>query len=79
VAGSGFHLASAPQIAIIAVLGTNCELHLKDISAPSVVFWYGPMKPFLGLSETQKIATSGKYGKQPRKLKSLENLLVAQL
>jgi len=38
VAGSGFHLPSVPHVAIIAVLGTNCELHLKDISAPSVVF-----------------------------------------
>ena len=38
VAGSGLHLPSAPQVAIVSVLGTNCELQLKDISAPSVVF-----------------------------------------
>jgi len=38
VAGSGFHLPSAPHIAVILILGTNPELHLKNISAPSVVF-----------------------------------------
>jgi len=37
VAGSGFH-PSAPHVVIIVVLGTNRMLHLKDISAPSVVF-----------------------------------------
>ena len=63
MAGSGFHLASAPQIAIIAVLGTNCELHLKDISAPSVVFWYGPMKPFLGVPGSLQL-TEGRRGKK---------------
>ena len=31
------------------------------------------------LPEIQKIATAGKYGKQPGKLKPLENLLIAQL
>jgi len=38
VAGSGFHLPSVPHIAVILILGTNPELHLKNISAPSVVF-----------------------------------------
>ena len=38
VGGSGFHLPSAPHVAILVVFGTNPELQLKDISAPSVVF-----------------------------------------
>ena len=48
VAGSGFHIPSAPHIAVILLLGTNPELHLKNISAPSVVFWYDSMKPLPG-------------------------------
>jgi len=33
VAGSGFDLPSVPHVAVIVALGTNTELHLKDISA----------------------------------------------
>ena len=47
VAGSGFHLPSALHTALILPAGTNPGLHLKNISAPSVVFWYASMKPFL--------------------------------
>ena len=56
VAGSGFHLPSAPHIAVILILGTNPELHLKNISTPSVVFWYGSMKPFPGVAGSLQLA-----------------------
>ena len=48
VAGSGFHLWSAPHTAVILPVGTNLGLHLKDISASSVVFWYGSIEPSTG-------------------------------
>ena len=48
VAGSGLHLWSAPHTAVILLVGTNPGLHLKCISAPSVVFWYGSMEPSIG-------------------------------
>ena len=48
VAGSGFHLPSALQTALILSAGTNPELHLKNITAPSVVFSYGSKEPFPG-------------------------------
>ena len=48
--GSGFHLPSAPHLVIVVVLRTNPELHLKGISAPSVVFWYGSTEPFPGVA-----------------------------
>ena len=38
VAGSGLHLPSALHTALILPAGTNPGLHLKNISAPSVVF-----------------------------------------
>ena len=38
VVGSGFHLPFAPHTALILPAGTNLGLHLKNISAPSVVF-----------------------------------------
>jgi len=62
VAGSGFHLPSAPHVAIIVVFGTNPELHLKDISAPSVVFWYGPMKPFPGVAGSLQLTGKRREG-----------------
>ena len=37
-AESGIHMPLDAQVAIILVDGTNIELHLKNISAPSVVF-----------------------------------------
>ena len=46
-AGSGFHLPSAAHTALILLAGTNPGLHLKNISAPSVVFRYGSMEPFV--------------------------------
>ena len=42
--GSGF----SSQIALILPAGTNPGLHLKNISAPSVVLWYALMYPFPG-------------------------------
>ena len=36
--GSGVHNALDAQIAVILPAGTNPGLHLKNISAPSVVF-----------------------------------------
>ena len=48
VAGSGFHLPSAVHIALILSVGTNPGLHLKNISAPSVVFTNASMEPFPG-------------------------------
>ena len=48
VAGSGFHLPSAVHIALILSAGTNPGLHLKNISAPSVVFTNASMEPFPG-------------------------------
>jgi len=38
VAGLGFHIPSVSHRAVILILGTNPELHLKNISVPSVVF-----------------------------------------
>ena len=55
VAGSGFHLPSAVHIALILSAGTNPGLHLKNISAPSVVFTNASMEPFPGtLGSLQK-------------------------
>jgi len=48
VAGSGFHLPSDVHIALILSVGTNPGLHLKNISAPSVVFTNASMEPFSG-------------------------------
>ena len=48
LAGSGVHISLDAQVAVILVDGTNIELHLKNISAPSVVLWYGSMEPFVG-------------------------------
>ena len=36
--GSGLHIPLDIQVAVILADGTNIELHLKKISAPSVVF-----------------------------------------
>ena len=47
-AGSGFHLPSPAHTAIILSAGTNPGLHLKNISAPCSVFWYGSMELFPG-------------------------------
>ena len=62
LAGSGFHLPSDAQTALILWAGKNSVLHLKYISAPSVVFWYASMKPFPGrvasLQLTEKIGWS---------------------
>ena len=38
LAGSGVHIPLHPQVAVILVAGTNSGLHMKNISAPSVVF-----------------------------------------
>ena len=38
VVGSGFHLPSASHTALVLPTETNPGLHLKNISAPSVVF-----------------------------------------
>ena len=38
LAGSGPHIPLDIQVAVILVDGTYIELHLKNISAPSVVF-----------------------------------------
>ena len=48
VAGSGFHLRSAPHIALILPAGTNPGLHMKNISAPSKVFRYASIEPSVG-------------------------------
>ena len=37
-AGSGVHIPLDVQVAVILPAGTNTGLHLKNISAPSVVF-----------------------------------------
>ena len=50
VAGSGFHLPSAPHTVLILPAGTNIELHMKNISAPSSVSWYGSMEPLPGVT-----------------------------
>ena len=47
-AGSGVHLPSAPHTAVTLPTGTNIGLHPISISAPSVVFWYGSIEPFVG-------------------------------
>ena len=47
-AGSGFHLPSSSHTVVILLAGANPGLHLKNISAPSVVFWYVSMEPFVG-------------------------------
>ena len=47
-AGSGFHLPSSSHTVVILLAGANPGLHLKIISAPSVVFWYVSMEPFVG-------------------------------
>ena len=47
-ARSGFHLPSPAHTAIILSAGTNPGLHLKNISAPCSVFWYGSMELFPG-------------------------------
>ena len=49
VAGSGLHLPSAPHTAVLFPAGINSGLHLKNISAPSVVFWYASMEPLSGV------------------------------
>ena len=36
--GLGVHIPLDAQVAVILVDGVNLELHLKNISAPSVVF-----------------------------------------
>jgi len=48
VAGSGFHLPSDVHVALILSAGTNPGLHLKNISAPSVVFTNASIEPFPG-------------------------------
>jgi len=63
VAGSGFHLPSASHVAVIVLFGTNPELHLKDIWAPSVVFWYGLMKPLPGVLGAPQL-TEGEEGER---------------
>ena len=50
VAGSGFHLPFAPHTALILPAGTNPALHLKNISAPSSLFWYVAMEPLPGVT-----------------------------
>ena len=49
VAGSGSHLPSASHTALILPAGTNPGLQLKNISAPSSVFWNGSMEPLSGV------------------------------
>ena len=46
--GSGVHIPLDAQVAVILVDGTNIGLHLKNISAPSVVFRYDSMEPSIG-------------------------------
>ena len=48
LAGSGLHIPLDIQVAVILVDGTNIGLHMKNISAPSVVFWYGSIEPSAG-------------------------------
>ena len=48
LAGSGVHIPLDVQVAFILVAGTNIGLQLKNISAPSVVFWYGAIEPSIG-------------------------------
>ena len=58
-AGSGFHLPFTPHTALILPAGTNPGLHLKNISAPSSVFWYASMEPLsvvMGLPQLTEIA-----------------------
>ena len=48
LAGSGFHLRSVVHTPLILPAGTNPGLHLKNISAPSVVVRYESTEPFVG-------------------------------
>ena len=59
VVGSGYHLPSAPHTALILPSGTNPGLHLKNISAPSVVFSYGTMEPLPGTVESLQLTREG--------------------
>ena len=43
--GSGLHIPLDIQVAVILAVGTNIGLHMNEISAPSVVFWYGSIEP----------------------------------
>ena len=45
-AGSEVQLPSAAHTALILPAGTNPGLHMKIISAPSSVLWYGSTTPF---------------------------------
>ena len=56
VAGSGFHLPSTPHTALIVPAGTNPGLHLKNISAPSSMFWNGSITPFPGTIGSLQLA-----------------------
>ena len=56
VAGSGFHLPSDAHTALIFLAGTNPGLHLKNISAPSSMFWYGSITPFSGTVGSLQLA-----------------------
>ena len=56
VAGSGLHLPSAPHSALILPAGTNPGLHLKNISASSVVIWYASMEPLPGTVGSPQLA-----------------------
>ena len=54
-AGSGVHLPFDAQVAVILVDGTTDVLHLKTISAPSLVFWNVSIKPFTGTTGSPQL------------------------
>ena len=54
-AGLGLHLPSAPHTALIVPAGTNPGLHLKNISAPSSLFWYVSTEPLPGVTGSPQL------------------------
>ena len=59
LAGSGVQIPLDAQVAVILPAGTNPGLHLKNISAPSVVFSYGSMEPLPGTVESLQLTREG--------------------
>ena len=55
-AGSEVQLPSAVHTALILPAGTNPGLHMKIISAPSSVLWYGSTTPFSGAVGSLQLA-----------------------
>ena len=55
-AGLEVQLPSAPHTALILPAGTYPGLHMKMISAPSSVLWYGSTTPFPGAVGSLQLA-----------------------